>query len=190
VVLLAVGCISAPGVLWSQQPPAASKSGTESLQQSATEAGKAKDAGEAVKPPDGLASDIEILSDTAGTDFKPYLHWVVPDIRKNWLRLMPESALPPVLKSGRVAVEFAILKDGKVAGLKLVASSGDDALDRAPHSAILASRPFPSLPSGFKGQYLILRMNFHYNPPPMPVTSPARLPSGKATPAAAPPKNR
>jgi outer membrane biosynthesis protein TonB len=35
------------------------------------------------------------------------------------------------MKKGKLAIEFAILKDGTVAGMKLVLPSGDLALDRA-----------------------------------------------------------
>jgi TonB family protein len=133
-------------------------------QSPAPEEGKSKDAGKPGKPPEGTPGDFKILSDTMGVDFGPYLQTIVPEIRKKWIELMPQSALPPVSKSGQVILEFAILKDGSVVDMKLVASSGDDALDRAPQIAILESKPFPPLPSGFKGQYFLLRTRFHYNP--------------------------
>jgi TonB family protein len=133
-----------------------------------------------LKSPDGQQGDVVILSDTMGVDFGPYVQPMVPEIRKNWLRLMPESARSPVSKSGQVAMEFAILKDGRVTGLTMKVSSGDDALDRAVRSAILESRPFSPLPSIFRGQYLLLRMTFHYNSSTTPQTPPAGAPSGKA----------
>jgi len=68
------------------------------------------------------------------------------------------------LKKGKLAIEFAILKDGKVAGLKYAATSGDVALDRAAYAGITDSNPFPPLPQEFAGQYLALRFYFYYNP--------------------------
>jgi TonB family protein len=68
------------------------------------------------------------------------------------------------MKHGNLIIEFAITKDGRVAGMKLVAPSGDVPLDRAAWAGIVASDPFPALPSEFGGQYLSLRFRFYYNP--------------------------
>jgi hypothetical protein len=62
-----------------------------------------------------------------------------------------------------VVLEFAILKDGSLVGLKVVGSSGDMALDRPAFGSITASNPFQPLPAEFKGQYLGLRFSFFYN---------------------------
>ncbi len=107
---------------------------------------------------------LEILSDTMGVDFGPYLQRVLHDVRQNWYNLIPEVARAPLMKKGRVSIEFAITKDGKVAGMQYVSSSGDVALDRAAYGGITASNPFPPLPSEFRGSYLELRFNFFYNP--------------------------
>ena len=48
--------------------------------------------------------------------------------------------------------------------MRLVASSGDVALDRPAWGSITASNPFPPLPSDFTGPYLALRFRFYYNP--------------------------
>lgn len=56
------------------------------------------------------------------------------------------------------------MKDGKVAGMKLVKSSGDVALDRAAWGGLVNSMPFPTLPAEFKGDYVLLRFTFAYNP--------------------------
>jgi TonB family protein len=72
-------------------------------------------------------------------------------------------ARPPIMKQGKVAIEFAILKNGDVAGMKLVGPSGDVALDRAAYGSITNSNPFPPLPREFGGQYLALRFYYYYN---------------------------
>ena len=68
------------------------------------------------------------------------------------------------MKRGKVSIEFAILKDGRVAGMKLGGPSGDVALDRAAWGGITGSNPFPPLPADFHGEYLALRFHFYYNP--------------------------
>jgi TonB family protein len=107
---------------------------------------------------------LDVLSDTMGVDFGPYLARVLHDVKMNWYNLIPESARAPIMKKGNVGIEFAILKDGSVAGMKLVYTSGDVALDRGAWGGITASNPFPPLPSEFGGQYLALRFKFLYNP--------------------------
>jgi len=107
---------------------------------------------------------MEITTDTQGVDFGPYLQRVLHDVKEHWYQIIPESAMPPLLKKGEVSIEFAILKDGKVAGMRYISGSGDVALDRAAYGGITASNPFPPLPAEFGGQYLGLRFTFLYNP--------------------------
>jgi TonB family protein len=103
----------------------------------------------------------DVLSDTQGVDFGPYLERVLQNVRENWYHLIPESA---EMKKGKLAIEFAITQDGKVADMRLVSSSGDVALDRPAWGSITASNPFPPLPREFNGPYLSLRFRFYYNP--------------------------
>jgi TonB family protein len=112
------------------------------------------------------SEQMEIISDTMGVDFGPYLNKVRQNVRQNWNILIPEVARAPIMKQGKVAIEFAILKDGNVAGMKLVGSSTDIALDRAAWGSISNSNPFPPLPTEFGGQYLALRFTYAYNEPP------------------------
>jgi len=116
------------------------------------------------RKPTAAMGPLDVLSDTKGIDFGPYLARVLHDVRNNWYNLIPESARAPIMKKGKVSIEFAILKDGRVAGMKLDETSGDAALDRGAWGGITASDPFPPLPSDFGGQYLALRFHFFYNP--------------------------
>ncbi|PYX51667.1 MAG: hypothetical protein DMG79_02620 [Acidobacteria bacterium] len=105
--------------------------------------------------------NLEVLSDTQGVDFGPYLQRILQEVREHWYQAIPESA---EMKKGKLQIEFAITKEGKVADMKLTASSDDVALDRAAWAGISASNPFPPLPSDFTGPYLALRFRFFYNP--------------------------
>lgn len=102
-----------------------------------------------------------ILSDTRGVDFGPYLARVVYNVRRNWYAVIPESAR--LGEKGRVGIVFEIVKDGSVPQLRLVASSGSPALDRAALASIRASNPFPPLPEEFTGKHLVLQFIFLYN---------------------------
>jgi len=116
-------------------------------------------------PSGGQVRDaMEITTDTMGVDFGPYLARIKQVIEMNWYTAMPESVYPPLRKSGKVAIEFVILPDGKVQGMRVFYPSGDVALDRAAWGGISASNPFPPLPKEFHGPYLGLRCYFLYNP--------------------------
>ena len=116
-------------------------------------------------PSGGQVKDaMEITTDTQGVDFGPYLARIKQTIETNWYTAMPESVYPPLRKTGKVSIEFVILPDGKVAGMKVFYPSGDVALDRAAWGGISASNPFPPLPKEFHGPYLGLRCYFLYNP--------------------------
>lgn len=119
---------------------------------------------EPLKAPKERIGNLEVLSDTQGVDFGPYLKDVVKAVRENWHRLIPEEALEPIKKKGQVVIEFAVKKDGSIAGMKIVAASGNLALDRAAWGGITTSNPLSSLPAEFKGDYLALRFRFYYNP--------------------------
>jgi TonB family protein len=108
--------------------------------------------------------NLEVLSDTMGVDFAPYLQRVLQAVRLNWYNLIPEIARPPLLKQGKVAIEFQIDKAGTVESMHLVGPSGDVALDRAAWGGITGSNPFPPLPKEFRGQNIALRFHFYYNP--------------------------
>jgi len=111
-----------------------------------------------------VQGNVEVLSDTQGVDFGPYLSRVLFTVRRNWYAIIPEAAMPPLLKRGKVSIQFVILPDGKVSGLTLVGGSGDVSLDRAAWGGITASDPFAPLPKEFHGPYLALRFHFYYNP--------------------------
>jgi len=105
----------------------------------------------------------EILTDTMGVDFGPYLTRIVQIVKQNWYNLMPPSVYPPILKQGKLSIEFVILKNGETSGMVVHTSSGDVALDRAAWASITASTPFPPLPKEFPGQILGLRFYYFYN---------------------------
>jgi len=108
---------------------------------------------------------IDILTDTRGVDFGPYLTRVLHDVRTQWYRVIPDSSRVPIMKKGTVLVGFRIAKDGAVGDLHYVQSSGDNALDEAAREGIASSAPFLPLPNEFQCQYIALQFHFYYNPP-------------------------
>ena len=109
-------------------------------------------------------SEVDVISDTMGVNFGPYLSRVLREVRVNWYSRIPESARAPLMKKGKVSIQFDILKTGQIAAMQVVGTSGDPSLDGAAIGGINQSGPFPPLPNQFQGQYLALRFHFFYNP--------------------------
>ncbi|MCL2659540.1 MAG: TonB C-terminal domain-containing protein [Acidobacteriaceae bacterium] len=105
----------------------------------------------------------EILSDTMGVDFNPYLRRILSDIYKTWIPLIPEEARPPLSKQGETQLRFIILPDGQIGGVFYENSTHDEAYDRAAWGSITGVGQFPPLPKEFKGPNLTLRIRYLVN---------------------------
>ncbi|WP_158562373.1 cell envelope integrity protein TolA [Paracidobacterium acidisoli] len=111
----------------------------------------------------GINGAVEVLSDTQGVDFGPYIQQVIAMTKRSWYPQIPESARPPLMKQGQVGIRFSILPDGTVRAMILELPSGDVSLDRAAWGGITGAAPYPPLPKAFHGPSLDLRFYFLYN---------------------------
>lgn len=107
------------------------------------------------------ASNIQLLSDPKGVDFRPYLIQVLSAVRRNWYAVLPASA--KLGRKGKVVIQLAIDRSGNVPKLVIAVPSGAEPLDRAAVAAISASNPFPPLPADYTGDEIRLQLNFLYN---------------------------
>jgi TonB family protein len=127
--------------------------------------------------PAAPSSGVEILTDTRGVDFGPYIRKALAIIKKNWITLIPEEARPPANMQGETLIRFSILPDGKISAMHLDKSSQHTNIDQAAWGAITAVGQFPPLPTEFKGPQVELRINFLTNRPlPAPAVSPLLIP--------------
>jgi TonB family protein len=108
-----------------------------------------------------MGSNLQLLSDPSGFDFKPYLLQVLASVRRNWMSIIPESV--KMGRRGTVLLQFIIDRHGGVPKLVIATSSGAEALDRAAVGGVSASTPFPPLPPEFKGDQIRLQLAFSYN---------------------------
>ncbi|HEY1807458.1 MAG TPA: cell envelope integrity protein TolA [Acidobacteriaceae bacterium] len=111
----------------------------------------------------GMQGAVDILSDTMGVDFGPYIQRVIWDTKRAWYPIIPDEARSPINKQGKVLIRFRIMPDGSVESMTLESPSGDVALDRSAWAGITGASPFPPLPKQFKGPFLELRFYFLYN---------------------------
>ena len=112
----------------------------------------------------GAAGGAQILSDTMGVDFQPWLQKVVRETYRTWDPLIPEEVNPPILKRGECEIVFTVLPNGRLQphAMILTGRSGDVALDRAAWGSIEGA-DYPALPREFHGPYIQLRFRFQYN---------------------------
>jgi hypothetical protein len=112
----------------------------------------------------GAAGGAQIISDTQGVDFGPWLQKVVRETYRTWDPLIPEEVNPPISKRGEVEIVFTVLPNGRIqpGGMIETGRSGDVALDRAAWGAI-TSADYPPLPREFHGSNIQLRFRFTYN---------------------------
>ncbi|MGD1098391.1 MAG: TonB family protein, partial [Bryobacteraceae bacterium] len=113
--------------------------------------------------PGRVGSNLQLLSDAKGVDFKPYLIQILAAVRRNWLAIYPQSAR--MGRRGRVLIQFIVDRKGGVPKLVIADPSGTEAFDRAAVAGISASDPFPPLPADYKGDQIRLQLTFSYNMP-------------------------
>jgi len=114
----------------------------------------------------GLNTGVDILSDTMGVNFDPYLKRIIREIYNTWLPLIPEEARPPLNKQGETLIRFTILPDGRIGAMSLDGSTHDQAIDRAAWGSITGVGQFPPLPKEFHGPNLELRIHYLVNKNP------------------------
>ena len=139
----------------------------QAAQQAAQNRGQGGDYGASIPVAhQGLNTGVDILSDTMGVDFNPYLRKIIREIYNTWLPLIPEEARPPLNKQGETLIRFTILPDGRIGAMNIDASTQDQALDRAAWGSITGVGQFPPLPSQFHGPNLELRIHYLVNKRP------------------------
>ncbi len=110
-----------------------------------------------------MGSNLQLLSDASGFDFKPYLIQVLAAVRRNWITIIPQSA--HMGRRGVVLIQFIIDRRGGIPKLVIASSSGTEAFDRAAVAGVSMSNPFPPLPAEFKGDQIRVQLAFSYNAP-------------------------
>jgi outer membrane biosynthesis protein TonB len=119
-----------------------------------------------------IGTGVDILSDTQGVNFNPYLAKIMREIYNQWIPLIPEEARPPLNKSGYTQLRITIMPDGSLHvqdgvhnGMVLESSTHDRALDEAAWGSVTGVGQFPPLPKEFHGPNLELRIRYLVNRP-------------------------
>jgi TonB family protein len=106
---------------------------------------------------------LAMLGDTHGVNFDDYNARLVASVYRNWMAIMPESAL--MGDQGVVVLRFRIFKDGTVVSEEpiLMRSSSKTPLDRAAMGSIRASSPFEPLPPQYSEPSMLYEFTYYYN---------------------------
>ncbi len=112
----------------------------------------------------------EILSDTRGVNWDPYLAHLLAEVKRNWIPLLPAEVDPPLLARGITGIRFKILPNGDIDGQPIIETrSGDIALDKAAWGGITTESRYAPLPKEYidkGGTNLELRIGFYVNEQP------------------------
>ena len=109
----------------------------------------------------GQASGVEILSDTRGVDFDPYIREMLKTVYSSWSRLIAEQDGASLAnKGGSTLIRLTIGPDGTLTQVQLDSSSHEPAIDRSAWGAVTQVKTFSPLPKSFTGPNLELRIRF------------------------------
>jgi len=101
--------------------------------------------------------------DPKSTPFGAYDVQVIQAVQKRWFALVDRN---PVLRlrTGRVVVSFQLFRDGSVANVKVIESSGDGVEEYLCQQAVNDSKPFPNWPAStaVNNDSRELRFTFQY----------------------------
>jgi TonB family protein len=106
-----------------------------------------------------LSQGVDILSDTQGVNFRPYLKAILSEIDDQWSSQVPDGS-----PAGSTEIRLSVKPDGTISAMHMDDSTRDDALNRAAWGSLTSIRQLPPLPAKFHGQDLQLRIHFVVNP--------------------------
>jgi TonB family protein len=106
-----------------------------------------------------------ILSDTQGVDFGPYMGQALTMIKKSWVSSLSKEVAQANNSQTETVIRFTISQDGTVSEMTLVEASHHIEIDRAAWGSIVDVGKLPSLPADFNGSRLILSIHFKVNEP-------------------------
>ncbi|HVR71421.1 MAG TPA: energy transducer TonB [Vicinamibacteria bacterium] len=103
-----------------------------------------------------------LFFDREGADFTAWVNHFKGEIYRNWI--VPQSALMGAAR-GHVDLEFTVERDGTLAEVRLLKSSGTPALDRAAANALVGAR-YLSLPADYRPSRVTMQVSFFYGEGP------------------------
>jgi TonB family protein len=111
----------------------------------------------------GATQGAVAMSGAGNGDFGTKYPWFAEAVRNrissNWLQSMVD---PSIRTAPRAVLTFQILRDGTIANIQLIQSSGIASVDTCAKRAVLASSPVMKLPSDYYGSALNVQFYFDF----------------------------
>jgi TonB family protein len=99
-----------------------------------------------------------LFFDPQGADFTAWINHFKNEVYRNWI--VPQAALFGAVH-GHVDFSFTVHRDGTLAEVRLLKSSGTAALDRAAANALFGSRLL-ALPADYRPDSVTIQISFFY----------------------------
>jgi TonB family protein len=99
-----------------------------------------------------------LFFDPEGADFTAWINHFKNEVYRNWI--VPQAALFGAVR-GHVDFSFTVERDGTIAEVRLLKTSGTPALDRAAANALFGARLL-ALPSDFGPARVTMQISFFY----------------------------
>ena len=112
-------------------------------------------------PAQGRTQEVELLTDTRGVDFGPYIRQVLQVDSSAWHKLLSQDSGVAASSQGWTQIRLTIAPDGTISAMHLDDSSHRLALDRAAWGSLTSVGKLPPLPKDFSGPNLELRLRFN-----------------------------
>jgi TonB family protein len=107
----------------------------------------------------GLADQLpDIQFDSKGVEFGPWLRRFVAQVKRNWF--VPQAAMA---LSGKVVIQFYVLRNGTITDLKVVGPSQIEAYNISAFNALKRSNPTLPLPDEYPDDRAFFTVTFHYD---------------------------
>ena len=131
----------------------------EQVAKAAKALGEAGDEGAGWARDGGFVDSGPLSFDTQNYDWGSYAAEMIRKIKRNW----EVPSLARYGMKGKLTIRFFILKDGRVQGATIIASSGIPPFDNSSLQAILRSNPFRPLPADLGKDREGVTVTFLYN---------------------------
>ncbi|HXT70833.1 MAG TPA: TonB family protein [Vicinamibacterales bacterium] len=99
----------------------------------------------------------DIQFDSKGVDFGPWLRRFVQTVKRNW------NVPAAMFQSGRVVIQFYVLRNGTITDLKIVSRSPFPSYDNAAFNALKNSSPVLPLPAEYPDDRAFFTVTFYYD---------------------------
>ena len=99
----------------------------------------------------------DIQFDSKGVEFGPWLRRFVQTVKRNW------NVPAAMFQSGRVVIQFYVLRNGTITELKIVSRSPYVSYDNAAFNALKNSSPVLPLPQEYPDDRAFFTVTFYYD---------------------------